>query len=343
MNLSLDQTKTSPEEHLRYLHLLVCPRCGNRPVQQQGALKCESCGVAFPIQNGIPLMFAPTDPGMFKRDVTDMVRAFYEETPFPNYEDTDNVGSLIEKARKGLFAHLLDQQLPFGIRVLECGCGTGQLSNFLGIAHRTVFGTDICLNSLGLAQNFKQKNHLKNVHFIQMNLFRPVFPEASFDVVISNGVLHSTSDTYLGFSTLARLVKPGGYLIIGLYHTYGRLLTDLRRLAFRVTGNRLLFLDPRLKGLGQARRSAWFADQYKHPHELKYTIGDILPWLEPNKLRLVKSIPKTRLGSRFSKDEKLFESEPAGRKIERGLIEMAMTFTGHQEGGFFTVISQRVQ
>jgi len=339
--LSLDQTKTVVEDYLRYLHLLVCPRCGSRPVAANGGLECQSCRVAFAVDNGIPLMFAPTDPGMFKRDVTAMVRAFYEETPFPNYEDTDNVGSLIEKARRGRFAHLLDQQLPFGIRVLECGCGTGQLSNFLGIAHRTVFGTDICLNSLRLANNFKQSNQLQNVHFVQMNLFRPVFPEASFDVVISNGVLHSTSDTYKAFSTIARLVKPGGYLIIGLYHTYGRLLTDFRRLAFRVTGNRLQFLDPRLKGLGAARRAAWFADQYKHPHELKYTIGDILRWLEPNRLRFVKSIPKTRIGSRFAADEKLFEYERPGRSLERGLIEMAMTFTGHQEGGFFTVISQR--
>lgn len=339
--MSLDPSKTGCQSDLRYLHLLVCPRCGNRPVQIEDRLECESCQVTFPIEDGIPLMFAPTDPGFFKRDVTEMVRAFYEETPFPNYEDTDNVGRLIEKARRGRFAHLLDQQLPFGIRVLECGCGTGQLSNFLGIAHRTVFGTDICLNSLRLANTFKQKNHLKNVHFIQMNLFRPVFPEASFDVVISNGVLHSTSDTYLAFSSIARLVKPGGYLIIGLYHSYGRLLTDFRRFAFRMTGNRLLFLDPRLKGLGQARRSAWFADQYKHPHELKYTIGEIIRWLEPNNLRLVKTIPKTRLGSRFAADEKLFESERAGRALERSLIEVAMTVTGHQEGGFFTVISQR--
>jgi len=206
-----------------------------------------------------------------------------------------------------------------------------------------VFGTDICLNSLRLAQGFKQRNGLRNVHFVQMNLFRQVFRPGSFDAVISNGVLHSTSDTYKGFQTLARMVKPDGYLIIGLYHRYGRLATDLRRVVFRATGGRLLFLDPRFRkeGMGKARHAAWFADQYQHPHELKYTIGEILTWLAPNGLRLVKTIPKTRFGAKFTRDEKLFEPEPPGRAFERALVEWSKTFTGDREGGFFTVISQK--
>jgi len=48
------------------------------------------------------------------------------KTSFPNYDDLDSVGSLIEKARRGVFAKLLDDQIPFGAHVIECGCGTGQ-------------------------------------------------------------------------------------------------------------------------------------------------------------------------------------------------------------------------
>ncbi len=325
-----------------YLHLLYCPFCRTRLSLDPG-LQCGGCGRGFEVEDGVPLLFAPNDPGQFDRDVTDLVRQFYEETPFPNYEETDDAGALLDKARRGVFAKLLDEQLPFGIRILECGCGTGQLSNFLGIARRAVFGTDVCLNSLRLANGFRKRNDLSNVHFVQMNLFRPVFGAGTFDVVVSNGVLHSTTDPYVGFQTLSGLVKPGGYLIIGLYHRYGRLATDLRRVIFRWTGGRMLFLDPRLRreGLGKERRAAWYADQYLHPHELKYTIGEILRWLEPNGLRLVKSIPKTRFQSRFTPDERLFEPEPAGRPLERALIEMGQTFTGDREGGFFTVIAQR--
>lgn len=33
-----------------------------------------------------------------------------------------------------------------------------------------------------------------------------------------------------GFDTLGRVLRPGGFIVIGLYNTYGRLLLDLRRL-----------------------------------------------------------------------------------------------------------------
>lgn len=93
-------------------------------------MRCTGCSHRFPVDGGIPLLYWPTEWDPAKPDVTDDVRAFYEETPFPNYDDFDDVGSLMEKARRGLFARLLDEQIPFGARVLEVGCGTGQMSNF---------------------------------------------------------------------------------------------------------------------------------------------------------------------------------------------------------------------
>lgn len=87
------------------------------------------------------------------RGVTDVVKAFYEENPFPNYDDLDSEESLIEKASRGIFARLLDEQIPQGAFVLEAGCGTGQLTKFLGMHwNRRVFGSDICLKSLRLAK-----------------------------------------------------------------------------------------------------------------------------------------------------------------------------------------------
>ena len=42
-------------------------------------------------------------------------------------------------------------------------------------------------------------------------------------------------------------MKPGGYLLVGLYHRYGRLITDFRRQLFRFTRDRFTFLDPNLR------------------------------------------------------------------------------------------------
>ena len=223
--------------------LFCCSRCGGSLRREPDFFQCTSCAYMFRDQEGIPSLFAPNDWKTNKRDVTEQMKAFYEANPFPNYDDFDSAASLIDKARAGLFAQLLDDQIPFGARVIECGCGTGQLTNFLSIANRIVVGADLCLNSLKMATSFKGQNELDRAHFLQMNLFRPCFKPASFDLVISNGVLHHTSDPLLGFKSIARLVKPGGYILVGLYHRYGRLATDIRRALFRATNDRFMFLD----------------------------------------------------------------------------------------------------
>ena len=226
-------------------------------------------------------------------DITSTIKEFYESTPFPGYEDIDSSESLRQKARQGVFARLLDEQIPHNSRILEVGCGTGQLSNFLGIGHRFVFGTDLCLNSLKLGQEFNKKNGLERVGFYQMNLFRPIFKEESFHLVICNGVLHHTSNPFMGFQSISKLVKKGGYILIGLYNKYGRIITDINRVIFNISGDRFKFLDPRLREqeVREVRKFTWFADQYKNPHESKHTIGEILKWFKKTGFDFVYGIP----------------------------------------------------
>ncbi len=285
-----------------------------------------------------PLCAAPAG------DVTEEVKSFYEKTPFPDYEDLDSAASLKEKAREGLFARLLDDQIPDGARVLEAGCGTGQLTNFLALhPGRTVVATDICRNSLRLAQAFKRENRIDNATFLQMNLFRPALRPESFDLVIANGVLHHTSTPFAGFQSLARLVRQGGFFIVGLYNTYGRLPTDLRRVVFRLTGDRLRFLDPRWRAasVGERRKHSWFMDQYKHPHESKHTIGEVLGWFDACGFEFTSAVPKLTALASFSPSEKLFAPSPRGSALDRFLVQLGMLLGGGREGGLFIMIGRK--
>lgn len=330
----------NPEEHA---DLLQCPKCGGALRANQAGLSCTGCRHTFEISDEIPLLFWPTEPTGEGTDVTQVVKAFYEETPFPDYDEFDSVGSLARKARQGIFARMLDDQIPMGARIIECGCGTGQLSNFLSIANRTVFATDMCMNSLRLGQRFARAHQLSRVHFVQQNLLRPAFKPGLFDLVISNGVLMTTPDAFNAFATISTLVKPGGYILIGLYHKYGRLITDTRRLIFRLTGDRFLFLDPNLRNpnLSAAKRRAWFADQYKHPHEGKHMIGQLAGWIEKIGFKFVRSIPRTKPFQPLTGTENLFEPETLGNPLERFLVETGMILRGGREGGFFTVIGRK--
>lgn len=323
--------------------LFACPGCGGALDVAAGAFNCRGCGHVFPVDDEIPQLFWANDWAPGKRDVTDVVRAFYEETPFPNYDEFDGVASLAAKARAGRFARLLDEQVPPGTRIVECGSGTSQLSSFLSLASRNVFAADLCMNSLRLGRDFARRHGLSRVHFVQMNLFRPPFQPERFPLVISNGVLHHTSDPFLAFQSISRLVAPGGYLLVGLYHRYGRLITDLRRVLFRLSGDRFQFLDPNLRRerTSRAKKQAWFADQYKHPHESKHTIGETLGWLDAIGFRFVKCIPISKPFRSFADDERLFAHDEPGNAIERLLVELGMITTGSREGGFFIVIAQR--
>jgi 2-polyprenyl-3-methyl-5-hydroxy-6-metoxy-1,4-benzoquinol methylase len=325
------------------IDIFCCPKCGGDLTFRDEGFSCRSCQQPYKIEDRIPSLFWPNEWGATKEDVTEKIQSFYEKTPFPNYDEFDNAVSLIEKARKGLFAKLLDEQIPYGARVLECGCGTGQLTNFLSVASRTVIGTDICMNSLRMANAFREANDLKRAHFYQMNLFRPAFKPQSFDLVISNGVLHHTSDPFLAFKSISTLVKPNGYILVGLYHKYGRLATDIRRLIFNLTRDKLKFLDPRTinRGISQAKRNAWFMDQYKNPHESKHTVGEVLRWLADTQFTFIHSIPKTVPFQGMGESEKLFKPDKLGNMFERFLVNAGMVISGHREGGFFIVIAKK--
>ncbi len=341
----MEDRNDSPQARLleEHRHIFQCPGCSGELRWSDAGITCLGCEHVFAIEDGIPMLFWPNDWDESRSDVTEAVKEFYEETPFPDYDDFDSVASLQRKASEGLFARLLDEQVPPGVRVLEVGCGTGQLSNFLSIANRSVFASDICLNSLKLGRGFARNHELQRVHFVQQNLFKPIFKPESFHLVVSNGVLHHTSDPFLAFQTISRLVKAGGYILVGLYHRYGRLITDFRRRLFNVSGDRFKFLDPNLRkeDSSTAKKRAWFADQYKHPHESKHTIGETIGWLEDIGFDFVTSLPYSKPFRGFSSSVRLFEPAEPGNAAEQLAVELGMLFKGSREGGFFIVIGRK--
>jgi SAM-dependent methyltransferase len=325
-------------------NILSCPRCRAQIHFRPAVIACEQCGATYPIsEEGIPLLFWPNEEWTDRKDVTDVVKAFYEQYPFPNYDDVDSRESLARKANRGVFARLLDEQIPAGSMVLEVACGTGQMTNFLGQCwKRKVIGADICLNSLRLGKRFRDGYGINNAGFLQMNLFRPCFKDDAFDLVICNGALHHTGDPLGGFRTIGRLVKPGGVILISVYNRIGRLPTDFRRWIIRTLGDNFGLLDDHMrdKNYSAARKRSWFMDQYKHPHESKHTFSEVLEWLDSTGFEFLSSIPKIE-SKGFKADEKLFELHSRGTRVTRFLAELEMLLKGGADGGVFIVIGRR--
>src|SRR5207248_10846434 len=161
--------------------------------------------------------------------------------------------------------------------------------------------------------------------------------------VLCNGVLHHTSDPFGGFQRIAQLVRPGGHMIVGLYNRFGRLALEARRVIFRATGGRGHWLDPHLRGgeMGDAKRRAWFADQYQHPHESTHTYGEVLDWFEKSGFEYVNSVPKPTALDSLSDDDQLFERQSPGNAMDRALSQARQVWTGSKEGGFFVMIGRK--
>lgn len=325
------------------LPLMKCPIDGEALTYDRAANELRDSRHRYPIRDGIPFLFAPR-VGLdgAENDVTDVVKEFYEDTPFPNYDGLDTRDGLRQKARTSVAAQLLDEQIPAAAKILEVGCGTGQMTNFLGLTwSRTVVGSDICFNSLKLATGFRNRFSINNAHFVQMNLFDPFFREHSFDVVISNGVLHHTGDAAAAFRSIQRLLKPGGIVVIGLYNWLGRLPTLWLRSLVRTFGDAAALLDSRMRrehDLG--RRRAWFMDQYKHPHESKHSISEVMEWFERAGIDFLSCIP-TIGDSEFTGDAALFKPHPKGTALDRLSTELEMLLSGGVDGGLYIVIGRK--
>jgi SAM-dependent methyltransferase len=162
------------------------------------------------------------------------------------------------------------------------------------------------------------------------------------DVVISNGVLHHTADPERAFRSIAAKARPGGHVLVGLYNWLGRLPTLWRRRLIEAFGDRMAVLDGRLRrsGLNAERWSAWFRDQYKHPHESRHSMDEVLRWFTRHDMEFVSSIPSIG-DTEFGDEEPIFGPHPRGSRLDRLSSEIDMLLTGGKDGGLFIMVGRK--
>ncbi|MCH8238429.1 MAG: methyltransferase domain-containing protein, partial [Proteobacteria bacterium] len=114
--------------------------------------------------------------------------------------------------------------------------------------------------------------------------------DASFDVVISHGVLHHTFDARRAFGVIARKAKPGGIIMVGLYNSYARIPTWVRSKIIGVTGGNIDYV---VRNRIKDRRKAeiWIKDQYYNPHETWHSIGEVQTWFDENDIEYLNCSP----------------------------------------------------
>jgi len=321
-------------ELLEALDLLACPRCSG--TLRTPGLSCSRCGAEYAVQGGIPALRLDADAR------TEAVRDFYARAPFPAYPPRDTYPWLRARAERSEFARLLDRAIPGDARILEVGCGTGQMSLFLATADRLVVGADLSRPSLELAEAARRRYGVGRTLFVETDLRSPGLRPGAFDVVYSSGVLHHTPDPRASFASVARLARPGGMLVVGLYNAFARLPHRLRRGIARLTGFRWIPPDRvlRERRAEPARREAWLRDQYRHVEEHRHTLGEVQGWFRENRVEYVRAYPDTLLASEPLSDDGLFQAVEDDWGFENVLAQLSWARTLGHEGGLFVVVGR---
>jgi SAM-dependent methyltransferase len=314
-----------------FRELLACPACAGTLT---AAWSCKACGARYGAKAGVPRLRLDADAR------TEAVRRFYEHAPFPGYPPRDSLSWLRARAERSNFARSLDQAIAGDARIVEVGCGTGQMSLYLARADRLVIGADLTLASLELGAAAARRFGVKGALFVETDLNRPGLKEAAFDVVYCSGVLHHTPDPRAAFARVARLARPGGMIVLGLYNAVARLPFRLRRGVARLSGYRWIPLDPVLadRGAEPARREAWLRDQYRHPEEHRHTHGEVLRWFAENRVDYVRAYPSALISDEA---EDLFAPAADNWPFEAWLAQLGWIGSLGHEGGLFVMVGRR--
>jgi SAM-dependent methyltransferase len=271
---------------------------------------------------------------------TEIVRRFYERAPFPDYPPRATLTWLRARAERSEFARLIDRAIPGNARVVEIGCGTGQMSLYLARADRVVIGADLTRESLRLGVEAARRFDLDQIQFIETDLHHPGLRAGAFDVVYSSGVLHHTPDPSAAFARMVRLARPGGIIVLGVYNAFARIPHRARRFVARLSGDRFIPCDPVLRDRESepARRKAWVRDQYQHPEEHRHTLAEVQGWFAENSVEYLRAYPSAML---CEDSEELFTPAEDNWYLEGWLAQLGWIGALAHEGGLFVTVGRR--
>ena len=251
------------------------------------------------------------------------------------------------------FAKALDRCIPREASVLDVGAGTGQLAALLSLERVDVWGVDFSESSLAKAVALKERLGLHTLTLRNVDILNASHIDAigrTFDYVLCLGVLHHTADPRGGFRNIARLVKPGGHIAVGLYNTFGRAFHKARIALARTIfqKNKAVkdwFMKIQIGDLSDNKRTrGWWNDQYAHPHETTHTIGEALAWFRENNIEYQGSIPSLGADRRpFLEIAGVWDKHARPPSWARRVYaQYAWTWRIHKDGGYWVTCGRRL-
>lgn len=196
------------------LDILACPacqerlECAARAVADDdvidGALTCASCGVTFPVRDGVPRFI---DDGNYAASFGMQWNRFRTT----QLDSASGTGLSAERffAETGWSREWLAGKL-----VLDAGCGAGRFMEIVAGCGAQIVGVDISSAVDAAAANV---GRLSNAHTVQASLYELPFRRGVFDACYCIGVLQHTPDPSRTLASLVPVLKEGARMAVVAY------------------------------------------------------------------------------------------------------------------------------
>jgi ubiquinone/menaquinone biosynthesis C-methylase UbiE len=124
-------------------------------------------------------------------------------------------------ARRARVEELLERHAREGQSVLDIGCGTGPMVEFLCERGLVYHGVDVAQSMLdSIREEFGDKPYRDRIHLEVGRCDSVPYPDGHFDILLGMGLLEYLDDMNPTFDEFARLLKPGGIAILTIPNKY---------------------------------------------------------------------------------------------------------------------------